>query len=378
MSDNIYRVEEPEVEFFSTGSQGLDNALGEGWPSSRLLNIQGDSSSGKTLLAEEAVANHMAKWPTGKIWYVDAEATFIEEYARNIGIDTSKIEFVEGIYTVEDWFRMLEEINNHVDATIEARGKKKKPKKSEVDEEEKEEENKSGLIYVQPFEVPEDFHGLIILDSIDAISDESEMGRDIGEGSYGGDKAKKFSQAFRRLNSRISNKNITVIGISQLRDMVNSPVPGVKIRSGGKAIEFYSSIVVRLAETKTQSKIKRTEKGAERIVGLHVEASCNKNKVGRPYRKAKFKILFEYGIDDMTSNLEWMEEENPAYLKKVSPAGDVSVVNEKGAVNINTYMKRVFALSQEEHKAKRKEIADITREAWNEIEARFTLGVKKY
>lgn len=373
--ENIYAIEEPEVEFFSTGAQILDNVLGQGWPVGRLINIQGDSSSGKTLLAEEAVANHMAKWPNGKIWYIDAEATFIEAYARNIGIDTNKIEFVGGIYTVEDWFRTLFEINDYIETAIANRSKKKKAKKvEEVSETEDGDEKPSGsgLAFIKPFDVPEDFHGLMILDSIDALSDEAEMDRDIGAGSYGGSKAKKFSEAFRRINAQISQKNITIIGISQLRDAVNSPIPGVKIRSGGKAIEFYSSIVVRLQETKQQSKIKRTEKGIERIIGLHVEASCNKNKVGRPYRKGKFKLMFEYGIDDMTSNLEWMELENPAYLEKVTP------VDGKEAKDINTFMKKVFALPNEEHQAKRREIAQLTKEAWDEIESRFDIKVTKY
>lgn len=368
----LYLKEEPEVEFFSTGAQILDNVLGGGWASGRLINIQGDSSSGKTLLAEEAIANHLARWPDGKIWYIDAEHTFQESYAQNIGIDTSKIEFVQGIYTIEDWFRVLQEINDFIDIAIVNKGKKKKPKKTEVSEDEDGEAKPSGLAFIQPFEVPDNFHGLMIIDSIDALSDEAELDRDIGAGSMGAQKAKKFSEAFRRINAQISSKNITIIGISQLRDMVNSPIAGVKIRSGGRAIEFYSSQVVRLRETPTQSKLKRTEGGIERVIGLHVEASCNKNKVGRPYRKGKFKILFEYGIDDMTSNLEWMYLENKAYLDKVAPVADTDTSN------INAFMKKVFALPNEEHKAKRKEIAELTKQGWAEIESRFNVNVQKY
>lgn len=374
--ETLYAKAEPEVEFFSTGAQVLDNVLGKGWAVSRLINIQGDSSSGKTLLAEEAIANHLAKWPNGKIWYVDAEATFQESYATNIGIDTSKIEFIEGVYTIEDWFCVLEEINSHIEAAEKAKVSKKKPKKAEVTEEDDAETPiKGSLKLIQSFEVSDDFHGLMILDSIDALSDEAEMERDIRDGSFGAAKAKKFSEAFRRINAKLSSRNVTIIGISQLRDSMSM---AGKVRSGGRAIEFYSSQVVRLKETFQNSKIKKTIGGIERIVGLRVEASCNKNKVGRPHRKGVFQILFDYGIDDITSNLEWMADENPAFLAKVTPVGDVSLVNEKGVANINLFMKRVFALSNEEHKAKRREVAELTKQAWDEIESRFDVNVQKY
>ena len=75
----LYLKEEPEVEFFSTGAQILDNVLGRWLGFRKVINIQGDSSSGKTLLAEEAIANHLARWPDGKIWYIDAEAHFPRE-----------------------------------------------------------------------------------------------------------------------------------------------------------------------------------------------------------------------------------------------------------------------------------------------------------
>lgn len=258
-----------DVRYVPSGSCLLDLVLGGGWARGRIANIVGDRSAGKTLCAIEAAANFskVVKNITD-IRYAEAEAAFDVEYAKTLGFPNG-IEPVTNIHTVEAFHDdLLQFVQKRVD-------------------------------------VP---YSLYVLDSLDSLSDEAELARDIDKDSYGGAKAKKLSEMFRRLVVQIEASSCTLFVISQIRDKMNAvPFGETKTRSGGKALDFYCSQIIWLTEI---GKIKRTHKGIDRVVGVNVAVKNKKNKVGLPFRECSFPIIFGYGIDDDQSMLDWIKKYN--------------------------------------------------------------------
>lgn len=254
------------LRFTSSGCSLYDCALGGGYVLGRVVNIVGDKSSGKTLLAMEATANFARDYPNGWIRYAEAEAAFDQEYAAALGIPVDRIIFNDPdkmIATVED---LYEDLKWHLEKFS-------------------------------------DRPGMYIIDSLDALSDEAELGREFDAGTYGGTKPKQIGQLFRRLVAKLERQGVTFIVISQLRDKLNVTFGETKTRSGGRALDFYASHIVWLAEL---GKLKRTFRGQERVVGLEVEAHVKKNKVGPAFRKARYTLLFGYGIDDMSASADFL------------------------------------------------------------------------
>lgn len=258
-------ADKTNVRFVSSGCGVMDEALGGGYALGRVVNIVGDRSSGKTLKAMELCANMARQYPDAWIRYAESEAAFDEEYAAALGVPIDRITFnTKGnpLETVEDWFEDLEH-------------------------------------YVKKVGGP----GLYILDSLDALSDSAELGREFDEGTYGGTKPKQIGKLFRLLVEKMEAQGILLLVVSQVRDKLNVTFGETKTRSGGKALDFYASHIVWLAEIE---KLKRTIGGVERIIGVKVEAYVKKNKVGLPFRRVRYPILFGYGIDDMTAACEWL------------------------------------------------------------------------
>jgi len=169
------------LEFIKTGCTLLDLVIGGGLPEGRIINIVGDKSSGKTLLAIEAVTNFANKHSKGRIWYREAEAAFDESYAEALGMPISRVKFLaqDGAFeTVEDFDADLQK---QADWCL----RNKRP-------------------------------GLYILDSLDALSDRKELARDADKSSYGTDKAKQMSQMFRKKIRLLRRARMTVIIISQV------------------------------------------------------------------------------------------------------------------------------------------------------------------
>lgn len=265
---------EEEVRTFTSGSCLLDKCLGGGWGLGRVINIVGDNSTGKTLLAIEATANFAQAFPDCAIRYFEAEAAFDLDYAESLGLPIDKVSFVEADpeddsadSTVEHWYEDFTKF-------LEDNPNPHQPK-------------------------------LYILDSMDALSDRSEADRAIDGTSYGANKAKKLSEIFRRLVVPAKKHNVTIIIVSQVRENIGMSYGPKYTRSGGKALDFYSSQIVWLAQKK---KVERTRKNIKRVVAITVEAHCKKNKIGPPHRKCLFRIEFGYGIEDLITALEFITE----------------------------------------------------------------------
>lgn len=313
------------LALINSGCELLNCTVGGGWPMGRVVNIVGDKSSGKSLLSIEALANFNRAYPDGHSAYCETEAAFDDDYAKALGIDLRKVERPE-CDTVEELFASL---NKFIDA------------------------------------VGENGHGLYIVDSLDAISDKAEQGRDINDASYGGTKPKKMGEMFRRLVKKLEASGTCLIFISQVRDAIGVMFGEKHTRTGGRALDFYASQIVWLAHV---GQIKRTVSKLQRTIGVRIKAKVKKNKIGLPFRECEFEILFGYGIDDVSSNL--------AFLKDSGRLGKLGIASTEQA--ISSYRKSFDSLTPKVQEEVRARIDEIVRQSWYEIESTFLPKRGKY
>lgn len=317
------------LRFVSTGCMVVDEALGGGAVLGRVLNIVGDKSAGKTLLAMELCANFLRDYPDGWCRYAEAEAAFDKPYAGALGIPIDLILFNPDDKPLETVEELYDDLLGHLDRF------KGKP-------------------------------GLYIIDSLDALSDEAEMGREFNEGSYGGAKPKAIGKLFRMLVGRMEEQGVLFVVVSQIRDKLNVTFGETKTRSGGRALDFYASQIMWLAEL---SKEKKTVEGIDRIVGVNVEAYVKKNKVGLPFRRARYPVLFGYGVDDLTAGVTWLVDNKREHLLSelgLSKSGyKVKMANlrNKGGAEVASM---------------RQALTQIIHREWAAIETTFLPQAKKY
>ena len=317
-----------ELVFIKTGCTMLDLVLGGGWPLGRIVNIVGDKSTGKTLLAIEAAANFAKTFPRGKIWYRETESAFQKSYAAALGMPIDRVDFGkkgQKIHTVQEF---------HNDLAAKAR-----------------------------YCIKNNRAGLYILDSLDAVSDRKEAARAIDKDSYGGDKAKFMSELFRRLAQSVEEAQMCVIIISQVRDKINAMFGRKTSRSGGRAMDFYASHVVYLSHL---GNIERKRSSQSRSIGVQIRAKCDKNKVALPFRQCDFRIRFGFGIEDLQANVAYLKE-----AKRLKAAG-LSIADGK------ELLRSTDDLSDVEYK----ELLDTTQEAvrrvWMDTERSFLPPRRKY
>ena len=275
-----------ERTFLHSGSTMLNLALTghplKGWPIGRVSNIVGDKSSGKTLLAIEAASLFLSNPPQGvspRVEYMEAEAAFDEEYAQKLGLDTSRVNFSRGIDTVEQMFDRMDNVIDSIKGTNQ--------------------------------------QALCIIDSLDGLSSKAEMERGMDEGTYGMEKQKKLGELFRKCIRRWEAANMHIMIVSQIRENINAmPFQPKYRRSGGKALDFYASHILWLAET---GKIKTGDKSL--VIGISIKGKITKNKVSVPYREVQWPVYFMYGIDDITSVVDWLTSPECPKEHKIKKAG---------------------------------------------------------
>lgn len=327
-------AERTGLEFISTGCAVLDQVLGGGYVLGRMTNLIGDKSSGKTLLAIEAIANFHRTHPDGVMRYLEAESAFDQDYARALGMPVDQVEWAKPVNaktgdsdrTVEWMFDDIRDMLKRL---------KGRP-------------------------------GIYVVDSLDALSDRAELARDISDGSFGAQKAKKLGEMFRRLVGEMEESRLLLIIISQIRDKINAMFGEKYTRSGGHAMDFYATHCLWLSQIET---LKRTVAKIERPVGLGIRAKCKKNKVGLPLRECDFPLLFGYGIDDITANVEWLIE---AGREDVLADVDMSKAG---------YKIRIHALRNkggDEMAAVRRTLTDIVCREWAAVETTFLPKAQKY
>lgn len=306
----------------STGSTLLDLAIsggrvrGGGIPSGILVEIFGPSSAGKTVLLCE-LAGAVQRLGGGVLFH-DPEARLNQQFAQIFNLDTNNMEYstpdtVTGVFTaVRDW------------------------------------DVKSGKGIING----------VFADSLAALSTDLEMDNKDGD-KMGMRRAKEFSEQLRKTCRILTQKNLLMVCSNQIRENIDAGPYQQKYKStGGEAIGFYASLRLRATRPeKIREKVKVAGKEVTRVIGVETEFEVFKSSVWKPYRTAPLTILFDYGIDDIRQNLQFIKD----YTKQTMYTVD--------GQELDVSMKKAIAIVESAGLAStlREQVIDL----WESIESKF-------
>ena len=231
---------------FSTGSFNLDRVLEGGFPKGRMIEIFGPNSTCKTTMCLESARDFQQQDPNAVVAYIDAEHSLNLEYAEKLGVDLSRMHVFKPDYG-EQALDIAEEL---------------------IDSEE---------------------IGLIIIDSVAALTPKSELEGDFGDSNMG-KHARLMSQACRKLVAKISKTKTSLIFVNQIREKIGVMFGNPEVTTGGNALAFYSTVRIQL-RTSTPIKV-----GADQI-GVRIKAKVVKTKVSSPSENVEFDLIYGKGID---------------------------------------------------------------------------------
>ena len=249
-----------DIQVVSTGSLGLDIALGVGGlPRGRVIEIYGPESSGKTTLTLQAIAEMQRTG--GQCAFVDAEHALDIQYAQKLGVNLQDL-----LISQPDSGEQALEIT---DALV-----------------------RSGAV------------DLVIIDSVAALTPKAELEGEMGD-SLPGLQARLMSQALRKLTATIRKTNCTVVFINQIRMKIGVMFGNPETTTGGNALKFYASVRLDIRRT---GAVKR----GEDVIGSETKVKVVKNKVAPPFKSAEFEIVYGQGVNHAAEVLDMALTSSPA------------------------------------------------------------------
>ena len=301
---------EKDLQVVSTGSLGLDIALGVGGlPRGRVVEIYGPESSGKTTLTLQVIAE-MQKLG-GTCAFIDAEHALDVQYAQKLGVNIQEL-----LISQPDTGEQALEI---ADALV-----------------------RSGSV------------DLIVIDSVAALTPKAEIEGEMGD-SLPGLQARLMSQALRKLTGTINRTNTMVIFINQIRMKIGVMFGNPETTTGGNALKFYSSVRLDIR------RVGSIKKGEE-VIGNETKVKVVKNKVAPPFKQADFDILYGEGISregeilDLGANLNIVDKSGAWYAYSGDKIG-------QGKDNAREYLKSNPAIALEIENKIREKLGIATRGA---------------
>ena len=281
-----------DIEAISTGSLGLDIALGiGGLPKGRVVEIYGPESSGKTTLTLQVIAECQKNGGTAA--FIDAEHALDPSYAEKLGVNVDQL-----LISQPDTGEQALEITDML------------VRSAAVD--------------------------VVIIDSVAALTPKAEIEGEMGD-THVGLQARLMSQALRKLTANIKRSNTLVIFINQIRMKIGVMFGSPETTTGGNALKFYASVRLDIRRTGSIKK-------GEEILGSETRVKVVKNKVAPPFRMAEFDILYNEGISreseviNLATQLNLIEKSGAWYSYKGEKIG-------QGKDNVRQYLKENPKLS---------------------------------